>query len=238
MKLDKMMKGRVGAGALVLLLGFGLLLAGCESDPVAPDDELPALTEQETAQQAALVAVGVAQVGPRLVTFNGTKAYNKVDGVYPYTFPPGGDISGSIVLEYFNGGPNGVHSVWDLADYGLLYTSEFDSVTVALDLGGGVEPIFSVTFDLEGPIDREEDTATVSGTGTFSTGGFFHEFSLADVLLDNVSSYPDGGTMVFTGGPFETTVTYDGTRFAHVAVTGGPEWVIDLDTARITLIED
>lgn len=238
MKLDKMMKGRVGAGALVLLLGCGLLLAGCESDPVAPNEELPALTEQESAQQAALVAVGVAQVGPRLVTFNGAKAYNKVDGVYPYTFPPGGDISGSIMLEYFNGGPDGVHSAWDMADYGLLYTPEGDSVTVALDLGGGVEPIFSVTFDLEGPIDREEDTATVSGAGTFSSGGFFQNFSLTDVLLDDVSSYPDGGTMVFTGGPFETTVTYDGTRYALVVITGGPAWVIDLDTAMITLVED
>ncbi len=49
MKLDKMMKGRVGAGALVLLLGSGLLLTGCESDSVAPDEELPALTEQEAA---------------------------------------------------------------------------------------------------------------------------------------------------------------------------------------------
>ncbi len=158
MKLDKMMKGRVGAGALVLLLGCGLLLAGCESDPVAPNEELPALTEQELAQQAALVAVGVAQVGPRLVTFNGTKAYNKVDGVYPYTFPEGSNATGSVVLEYLSGGPNGSHVVWDLADYGKLYTLPGDSVTVSVDLGD-FEPIYSVTFDLYGPIDRAADTA-------------------------------------------------------------------------------
>jgi hypothetical protein len=230
MKWNQMMNGGSWAGALVLLMGIGLLVAGCESDPVAPQDTLPELTEGEVAQQAALVAVGIAQAGPKMLTYDGTKSGPAELGVYPYSFPSEGNISGIIVLEYFTGGSEGVHSNWDDADYGKLYTPEGENVTVALDLGGGVEPIFSVTFDLFGPIDRPADTATVSGSGTFTTQEFVRSFTLTDVILTEVSSYPSGGTMDYTSGSIDLTVTYDGSRYVSADIDGGGAFVIDLDT--------
>ena len=235
MKFDKMTKGRVWAGALILLLGTGLLLMGCESDSVAPDEELPALTGEEAAQQAALVAVGVAKVGPELVKFDGSKASPAEDGVYPYTFPQGSNVTGSIVLEFFSGGPTGSHVVWDMADYGKLYTPNGEMVTVSVDLGE-IDPIYSVAFELYGPIDRAADTATVSGTGTFISGDRTTPFTLTDVLLEDVSTYPDGGTVVLAGEGIEATVTYDGTRYATVAITDGDTFSLDLDTGIITVV--
>lgn len=234
MNWNQLMKGGSRAGALILLMGMGLLIAGCESDAVAPNDTLPALTEGEVAQQAGLVAAGLAQVGPQILTYNGGKAGPAVLGVYPYDFTNEDNITGEIVLEYFDGGPGGVHSTWDDADYGLLYTPEGKNVTVALDLGGGVEPIFSVTFDLYGPIDQTADTATVSGSGTFTSQAFVRDFTLADVVLTEVSSYPSGGTLAYTSGSIDLTVTYDGTRFVTAEINGGGAFVVDLDTGLVS----
>ena len=227
-----------GIAALLLLLAGGLMLGGCESDVVAPDDDLPELTEMEAAQQAALVAVGVAQVGPQLLKFAGLKAGPAVLGVYPYDFPVGGDITGSIVLEYFIGGAGGTHSTWDEADYGLLYTPEGEAVSVTVELVEGAEVIYSVTFNLGGPINRAADTATVSGPGTLIMGDFVQGFTLTNVLLNDVSSYPDGGTMDFLAGSVEITVTYDGSRYATATVLGGSVFEIDLDTGIVSSAAD
>ncbi len=230
--------GGRGLGILflpILVLVCGLLINGCESDSVAPHDELPQLTEKEAAQQAALVAVGIAKVGPELLKFDGPKSGGKDLGIYPYTFPEGGDVTGSIVLEYFTGGAGGTHSLWDAADYGLLYTPEAEVLTIAMDLGGGLVPIFELSFDLHGDINQTADTATVSGIGTFTTGDDSSDFTLTDVVLTDVSSYPTSGTMGFLVDDIDLVVTYDGSQYATVTVLGGDTYEIDLDTGIVTL---
>lgn len=226
--------GRGGLGVLflpVLLLACGILAGGCESDSVTPDDELPQVTEEEAAQQAALVAVGIAKVGPKLLSFNGLKALEKDLGVYLYEFPVGGDISGSIVLEYFS---DGIHSHWDDADYGLLYTPEGEMVIVELEIEGLSTVVFELAFALQGDIDQDTDTATVSGIGTMDTGDLHSDFDFTDLILTEISAYPDGGTMDFVAGAISLEVEYDGEDMASVSVNGVITYHINLDTGVVT----
>jgi hypothetical protein len=203
---------------------------------VAPNEELPPPTEREATQQAALVAVGLAQVGPELLTFNGFKALEKELGVYIRTFPEGGDITGSVILEYFTGGPEGVHSVWGDADYGLLYTPEGEAVTIEIEVPEVGTAVFGLDFELHGDIDQEADTATVSGSGNLSTGDFNTSFTISDVVLTEVSSYPEGGTLDFVIGALNLMVEYDGDDTATVSINGVITYEIDLDTGIVTLI--
>lgn len=219
----------------LLLLAGALVMSGCESDAVAPQETLPPPTEEEAAQQAALVAVSVAKVGPQLLTFTPTKRDGEL-GVYDYSFPDGGDISGTIMLEYFTGGPEGTHCAWGDADYGLLYNNEDQMVTVALDLGGGIEPVFAVGFSLHGDINRATDTATVSGTGVFVSGDINHPFSLTDVELEALSSYPDGGFIAFMAGDLEVVVAYDGSHLGGMSINGSLMFIVDLNTGIISPI--
>ncbi|MEN8005897.1 MAG: hypothetical protein ABFS42_02735 [Candidatus Krumholzibacteriota bacterium] len=226
-----------GIGALLLLVAGGLMLAGCESDAVAPQDELPQLTEQEAAQQAAIVAVGLAQVGPELLKFSGLKYDPEGLGVYPYEFPPGGDITGSIMLEYFDGGPGGIHSHWDDADYGLLYSAAGEVLTAALDIGIGVDVIVGMTFYLAGPINRTTDTATVTGSGTFTIHDVTDGFTISEldpVVLSGVSTYPSGGMLLFNIDGIELVVLYDGDDTAAVAIAEVVTFMIDLETGEVT----
>jgi len=240
MKYKKLMAGGRGIAALLLLTG-GLMLAGCESDPVAPQDELPPLTEQEAAQQAAIVAVGLAKVGPELLKFSGLKASPLELGVYPYEFPSGGDITGSIILEYFDGGPEGDHSHWNDADYGLLYSPEGEVVNLALDLEFGFEVNVDLTFDLAGIIDRAADTATVTGSGTYASGDETAGFTIPEtdpVVLSGLSTYPSGGMLMFNIDGIDLLVIYDGDHTAGVAIGVAPvsffSYWIDLDTGIVT----
>lgn len=231
------------AGGLILLLGFCLLLAGCESDSVAPNEQLPALTEKGAAQQAALVAVGISKAAPELLKFSGKKPRDKDLGIYTYDFPEGGDISGSIMLEYFDGGPEGDHSTWNDADYGLLYTTGGEVVSVELELEGA-EPVFGLKFDLHGDIDHPTDTAAVAGTGSFTTGASSNSFMIEDsdpVILHSVSTYPEeGGSFFYSADEFDLIVVYNGDDTALVAHASAPEvaiYIIDLDTGILTVIE-
>lgn len=235
-------KGGGLAGVLILLLGVCLVWGGCESDSVAPDDQVPALTERDAAQQAALIAVGITKVGPQILNFSGKKPRDKDDvvGVYDYPFPPGGDITGSVILEYFTGGAEGVHCPWDEADYGLLYTPEGEMVFVAVELPGGAVPQFELIFSLYGPIDRAADTAEVAGSGTFTSVVYSNDFTIpeaAPIILTAVSSYPDGGVFHFTVGAISLVVTYDGSSTAGVEVAEVLTYEIDLDTGGVTLVE-
>jgi hypothetical protein len=240
MEWNKSKRGVGLMGVLILLLGFCLVIGGCESDSVVPQEQLPALTERGAAQQASLVAVGISKAGPELLNFSG-KSGDKELGVYPYTFPEGADIAGTIMLEYFNGGAEGEHCLWSDADYGLLYTTEGNEVSVALDLEG-LEPEFALTFNLYGPIDQVLDTAEVSGTGKFASGDSSHDFTIPDddpVLLEAISTYPSGGSFAYSADGFDLVVVYDGDDTAFVFVSEAPEpgYVIDLDTGIVTPFE-
>lgn len=220
----------------VLVLGFGLLMAGCESDSVAPQEEVPAPTEQEAAQQAALVAVGVAEIGPEILKAHGLKDL----GIYPYAFPGSEIVEGTVIMEYFTGGATGIHSHWNEADYGLLYTPDDEVLDVAfiLPIGEGVTVDFGLELSLYGPIDRVEDNAVVSGTVTYITGAGAAPTTLTGVVVSGIYAYPTDGTLLFETGGWEVLVTYDGTDTALVAVNGVDMFTVDLDTGWLTPITE
>lgn len=236
MEMNKMTKRWSWPLACVLLLGFGLLMAGCESDPVAPQEEPPALTEKEAAQQAALVAVGVAEIGPEILKAPALKDL----GIYPYDFPADGIVLGSVIMEFFTGGAGGTHSHWNDADYGLLYTPDKEVLEVEfmLPIGEGVTVGFALDFSLFGPIDREEDEAVVSGTGNYITGAGTAPFTLTSVVVSGIYAYPTDGTLLFETGGWEVLVTYDGTDTALVAVNGVDMFTVNLDTGWLTPITE
>lgn len=236
MELNKMKKRWSWPLACVLLLGFGLLMAGCESDPVAPQDGAPELTEQEAAQRASLVAVSVAKIGPEILKARSLKKSADELGVYPYTFPEGGDVSGTVIMEYFTGGAEGTHSTWNDADYGLLFTEvgEVVDVAVPLPMAPEVTVAFAIDFNLSGPINRLADNAVVSGTGRFIVGSWIEDYTLTSVVVTGINDYPSGGTIEYVSGSHALLVTYDGSDTAMVSVNGVDLYSIDLDTAQIT----
>ena len=239
MEFKPMMKDRSRVGALVLLLGLGLLANGCESDATAPHDPVPPLSELEVAQQAGRVAFGIAKVGPELLNFNGKKSSPTDVGVYPYVFPAGGDISGSIILEYFTGGATGTPSAWDVADYGHLYTPGSTMLTAAIDVGGLEVRGVGLAFDIQGDSDRTADTATVFGAGTIVSGSWSNDFTITEsdpVVLSGVSAYPQGGTLMFTFDSSSMLVEFDGDHTAGVTIGGILSYMIDLDTGLVTVI--
>ena len=236
MEMNRMKKAWGWPAAMLLLLGCGLLLAGCDSDPVAPQEGPPALTEQEAAQRAGLVAVSMARIGPEILEARTLKDAADELGVYPYTFPVGGDVTGTVIMEYFTGGAEGSHSHWNDADYGMIYTETGSALDVEIPLPVAPEVVvaFSVDFYFAGPINRLVDTATVSGSGNFVAGAWTEHFTMTNVQVTGFNDYPSGGTIEYVSGAHTLLVTYDGSDAAIVSVDDVDLYAIDLDTAQIT----
>lgn len=210
--------------SLVLMLGLGLWLTGCESDTVAPHDETPALTSEDVAYQAATMASAAGTILPQLVEYSGP---NKNE--YTYTFSAPSDVSGTIYFDFRTGGAEGSPAPYDTADWGRLYTATGEPVTVALGIGGGLD----LTFDITAGITRDPDTALVNGGGTFTSGDYGATFTFTDLEIIQNADYPASGTMTFVSGNYTMTVTFDGTSTAVISLNGTPTWTINLDNASI-----
>ena len=214
--------------SLTALLALGLLLAGCESDSTAPNDELPALTQDGAAQQAGFVAMAVASVGPEFVTFDGVSKE-----LYTYTFSGSTGISGIVMIDYRDGGSDGDPATFETGDWAHLWTPEPGGITGETSAGGSA----SLSFDLEAEVTQASDTATilVGSSGSFTSGEYTATFDL-DTVVVTVASYPSSGTMVFSSGGFVMTVTYDGDNTAVISVAGVDTWVVNLDDGTLTEI--
>jgi len=209
----------------ILLVVVLLTVNGCDSDPVAPHDDPPTLSVEDTAYQTGMVALAALVVGPALLNGEVTKKgpaeiieFDNEDG-----------IVGTAHLEYFLGGPKGDPSTSEAADYAHLYTGEGMPLMVELGLGGGA----SFSFDLEGDIDQENKAAVINGSGYFQSGPHMSHFEINDMPVDNVSDYPNAGTIVFLGLLYEITAYCDGTYLAVLEVTNGPAFWLDLDTGDV-----
>ena len=216
--------------SLVMMLGLGLWLTGCESDTVAPHDETPELTGEDVAYQAAAMASATGLVLPQLVEYNGTDK-----NAYSYDFPAGGDISGTINFDFRTGGADGTPAPYNTADWGRLFTAAGEEISFAVGIGGSVE----LTFDIFANITRSPDTATLltGSAGTFTSGAYSATFSFADLVVIRDGDYPASGTMTFVSGLYTVTVTFDGTNMAMATLTGGGSWYVNLDTGAITPVD-
>ncbi len=228
MKINKK-KSRLNRGAVliapILLLGI-LFLGGCGSDPVAPHEDPPALTEREAANQAGVIAMAMSEVGPQIIEFAGKSDKDS----YTHTFPGGGDIAGTVYMSFFLGGAGGTSVPWGEADYGTLATGADEALVVSLGVGGTV----ALTFDINAALNRDTDTSTVNGGGTFASGPYSASFSFADLVVVSGDDYPSGGSMTFTGSGFTMTIDFTGASTAIVLINGMAAYIIDLDTGEVT----
>jgi len=216
--------------ALMLMLGLGLWLAGCESDTVAPHDETPALTQEDATYQAAAMASASGRFLPQLVEFDGSDKNE-----YSYQFPTGGDITGTIYFDFRNGGAEGAPAPYNTANWGHLFTAADEEISFAVGIGGSIDLKFSIFAD----ITRDPDTATIltGSGGTFTSGAYGAVFSFADLVVVRDGDYPASGSMTFVSGAFEVTVTFDGTNIAIASFNNVASWTINLDDASIMAID-
>lgn len=213
---------------LMAVLALGLLLAGCDSDSTAPQDEVPALTQDGAAQQAAIVAMAVASATPEIVTYN-----NATKEMYSYTFTGAQGITGIVNLEYWIGGADGTSATFATGDYAHLWTPNAEGITGTISTGGSI----TVTFDIEAEVVQATSTATiqVGSTGTFETGDYNGSFELNNLVVTG-AAYPSSGTVVFTSGGHVITITYSGGSTATLSVSGTDSWTVNLDDGTLTEI--
>lgn len=222
--------------ALTLLLAGALLLVGCESDSVAPQDEIPALTEGDVAQQAGVVAVALAKVSPEIVAFRPAKAAKEL-GIYPYDFSGQPQVTGNVTLEFFTGGPTGTHVAYDAADFGLLYTDPGEMLRVDIDVTEEVTLGFDLGLSVEGYLDRDAGSAVVSGAGTFVSGLHPGSFQFTGMGVSENGLYPTAGTMTFFSAGWTMTVIFDGDATADVLLDNVLLYVVNLETGLVTAVE-
>lgn len=209
-----------------------LWLGGCESDSVAPRDDLPTLTQADAAQQAGVIAAGIHRMGPQILRFDPGKA--KELGVYTYDFATEPYVTGEVTLEFFTGGAGGTHVAYDAADYGMLYTLPGEMLDVVLTFEGDIDIGFQLTLDVHGPMDQVAGTAVIGGGGTFASDLWAGDFTFSGVGVTRAAGYPDDGTLTFTSGPWEMVVAFTGDRMAGISVGGSVLFEVDLDTGLVT----
>lgn len=218
------LRGRRALALLPLLLAALLVSGGCESDATAPQDPTPALTEEDAATQAGLVAMAVVQVGPEVVNFS-----EPGKQVYSRTFA--GDIAGTVFLDFRMGSADGAPATWVLGTWARMYTGAGDPLVIAIGNAGGTAEL---GLDINAALNRVADTAVVGGGGTFSSGPYSATFSFTDLAIEASGSYPTGGSMTFTGGGFTMTVSFDSTNTATITITDHGTWYVNLDTGEVS----
>jgi hypothetical protein len=220
-----LMRGLVLLAALTV---FGLLVGGCESDSVAPQDELPALSKDAAANQAALAATVLASVAPEIVRYDGpTKE------AYSYNFLGVEGVTGTVNLEYWTGGIDGTPATFEVGDHARLWTPGLMGVVLETETGGSV----SVTFDIHAQVVQATETATimVGSDGTFTSGDYVTNFNLVNLVVTD-SDYPTSGSMEVSAGGFDMIVAFDGDHTALLSIDGEGTWIVDLDDGTRTAI--
>lgn len=222
-------QGRLAALILPALLVGGLCVGGCSNDPVGPHDPAPALSADDVASQAGFVAMAASIVAPETIEFAGKGAKNS------YSVPFFGDVTGTVFLDFFSGGPGGTSVPWDGADFVNLRTGEGEMLVVSVGTGGTAGTI-ELTFDLDADLDRVSDpnTATVAGSGTYVSGVFDATFTFEGLVVESGGDYPGSGTMVFNSAAKTMTIIYDGGNLAVMSMSDGPTYVVNLDTGEVT----
>ena len=214
--------------ALALLACGGLLLTGCESDTVAPQDELPALTQDDVGYQAAGAAALLAGVAIEIVEFTPTK------DAYSYSFDGTDGITGDVNLEYWTGGDiDGDPSTFNLGDYARMWTPNAAGVVLETGEGGSV----SLSFDIEAEVVQTAPTTAtivVGSSGTFASGGYSGTFDIENIVVTDGLEYPTSGSMTFSSSGFEMVITFDGTNMALISIDGEGTWLVDLSDGTRT----
>ena len=208
---------------VLALLG---LLAGCSSDPVAPQDTLPPATAEDAAFQAGLVAYAVTEIGPQIM-----QVANPAKEVRDIVFSGDRNLTGTVHLDY-RMGPDGVPAAAGDATWVRLFTASGDPVVYTVpELGG------QTGFDLDvmATLDHMAGQATIleGSNGTMTSGDTVVTFTLQGIVVGS-SGYPQQGGMTITSGEHTAEVMFNGTSVVTMIVDSSSTYFIDLDTGTVT----
>lgn len=230
MKIKECKRCLPAVAVLALLAAWG----GCESDPVAPHDTIPALTEEGAANQAAMIALAVNEVAPLAVDYSLWPAA-KTDPPYQYYFDGSDNIDGTVALDYRNGSPTGTHAaVPALAGYVTIFNVYPEGVTITTPLGGQLHITATIIAALTHGLNESAEILTGSG-GTLDAGAYSAVFTIEDLVVTR-NGWPTGGPIVFTGGGHEVEVMFNGTAVVTLSLDGVDRWTFNLDTLTLTEI--
>lgn len=210
---------------LALLLG-GLVLVGCESDSVTPNDEIPALTVENAAYQAALIDVAIAELAPGVLNFTPSKT------VYEYDFEGYEYVDGLVYIDYLLGGPDGADATPSEADYAHLYTPGDNPLTISYE--GAPASAMTLAANIMADLDQTAETAEIlaGSEGSLVADPYTGTYAI-DGLVVGSTGYPSSGTITFIGGGHTLVSAFDGTNLVTVSVDGAPTWWVDLDTGEL-----
>lgn len=213
---------RIPAIFLLLMLGAAWLLGGCGSDSTAPDDSLPPLSDEDVADQSGFMAVALVQVAPLGLDYGGKAADV---GDYTYTFPGGGEVQGTVYLQFRDGGATGDPVAYGQADWARAYTAGDEPLTIDL-IEGGIPWILA--FELFSDLNRATDSALVNGGGSLVIGDYTATWTVEDLQINGAQQWPASGTLTFTNEGITAVVRFNGTSTVTVEV-GESSFDIDLD---------
>jgi hypothetical protein len=221
-----MKSARTNTFSVVLVLlaaGAFVALVGCESESVAPNDNLPAISPESAAQIAGYVAFYL----------------NEAYGVYQDAFSKAesgeqsfsaGGVSGGYTLEFrCDGSPCESGD----ADFLRGYTAAGQQIEVRANLSDDL-PLVVCTFDaqaddFDGTVGSE--SGTVFGHGALVAGEYESSFTVEGVFL-SLAEYPPGGSLTYLAGDNAVEVTFNGTRYANLVV-GETHYLVDLDDGSV-----
>ena len=206
-----------------------LVIAGCDSDPTAPQENPPPLTVDAAATQAAALAKAGVDIMNELLDRSDKELINEVFSV--------GNVNGKVTMEFFCGGAEGEPCAQDLADaihtWTDLTTDPPDSAVIWEDFGDGPQEIARITVDaVVDPFDNDPpESGTVTGSGVLTAGVYVSTFTI-DGVIYHVGDYPASGAMTYTSPPHDVLITFDGTRCATLVI-GEVTYLVDLDTGEL-----
>ncbi len=214
-------------GLLLPLLLMGLLaLGGCESDSVAPDDKIPALTSEDAAYQSVIVALAITEVGPQILNIGPNK------DIYSQTYDGTNGVTGTVAVDFRLGGADGAPAPSNTADWAHLYTVDSQGLMFEVPPSGQIYLVLNLLCDL----NQDTDTATfLSGSGgTMTAGDYSSTFTLDGLVITATGDYPSAGSIVFESGGHELTIEFDGTATALIYLGDNANWALNLDTGDLT----
>lgn len=211
---------------LVILAVAGLaLLAGCDSDPVAPQDDLPVLTEEEAAFQSAAVALTWATISHMAIDNPGVGA--KTASAYPVT---GAGFSGDVWIDWrtLEGGED---ATWDTAGWVRVFTETGAPVVYTTSLGGTTE----FNLDVASNIVRDPTTGVINGGGSMVSGDYTLSYGITNLTVEEGEPYPLEGSIAVATQGHSVMIQFDGSRYAILTVNVNTQeyWEVDLETGDV-----
>lgn len=213
------------AATLTVLALLGLT-AGCSSDAVAPQDEIPPVTVKGAATQAGFIAAAVNQATQILV-----RGLGPAKEIVEEPIGGQGGVTGSVFID-FRTGADGAPASPTTATWAHMYTAEGEPLSYTNPVGGGVT---TCTLGVMADLDRGADSAKVlQGSGGVLTSGVnVVEFAMTGTISGSVG-YPTDGMLDVTSPDHFAQVTFNGSNMVTMIVDHSRTFLVNLDTGEVT----